>query len=140
MKECLNKSFREVREAYSKWNKSAKWDGRPQVPVPAWITDTKNNELSWIEYLPIIASPEPIGYRNKCEFTFGIDSVDQLPGVGFRVSTFNQGVLVGSPQDCPNISKPMKILVNTVKTFLRETSTLSVYDMHAHTGKARNQL
>lgn len=135
VKDCLNKSFREVRDAYVKWNKSAKWDGRPAVPVPSWITDTKNNELSWIEYLPIIASPEPIGYRNKCEFTFGVDSVDNLPGIGFRVSAFSQGVLVGSPQDCPNISKPMKILVNTVKQFLRETSTLKVYDMKTHTGR-----
>jgi hypothetical protein len=134
VKDCLNKSFREVRDAYSKWNKSAKWDGREQVAVPAWITDTTGNELSWVEYRPIIASPEPIGYRNKCEFTFGVDSGDKLPAVGFRVSTFSQGVLVGSPQDCPNISKPMKILVNAVNVFLRETSTLKVYDMHTHTG------
>lgn len=139
VKDCLNKSFREVRDSYFKWNKAAKWEGREQITVPSWITETKeakgDNELSWVEYLPIIASPEPIGYRNKCEFTFGVDSLDQQPAVGFRVSTFNQGVLVGSPQDCPNISKPMKMLVSKVNEFIRETSKLKVYDMHAHTGK-----
>lgn len=133
-KECLNKCLRDVKDTYFKWNRQAKFDNRPTIDMPSWMAETKNNELTWLDYRPIIASPEPNGYRNKCEFTFGIDSIDKQPSLGFRVSTFSQGVLVGSPQDCPNISKPMKILVNTIKEYLREKSTLKVYDMLTHTG------
>ena len=135
-KDCLKKCFREVKDAYWKWNKAAVRDGRQKLTVPSWITTSEGNDLSWVEYCPIIASPEPVGYRNKCEFTFGIDSTDKSPAVGFRVSTFSEGVLVGSPQDCPNISKAMKLLVKRISTYLREMTTLKVYDMLTHTGNS----
>lgn len=133
-KDCLKKSLREVRDAYEKWNRQARRDGRDQVDVPKWIQSSSDEPSSWVNFLPIIESPEPLGYRNKCEFTFGTDSISGLPAVGFRVSNFKDGVLVGSPEDCPNIPKAMKKLVRAVNIYLRENCDLKVYDIQNHTG------
>ena len=79
----------------------------------------------------IIPCKEPHGYRNKCEFTFGLDH-NGRPSLGFRVSTF-PNVLVEPPYDCPNIPLVMKHVVGEVVNFL-ESSNLGPYDQHHHTG------
>lgn len=50
---------------------------------------SKTGEICEIE--AIIPSPEITGYRNKCEFTIGVDT-EGKPCVGFNLGQFREGV------------------------------------------------
>ena len=82
----------------------------------------------------IIASPEPFGYRNKCEFSFGQD-LDNKPSLGFRVTSFPD-VRVDPPFECPNVPAVLKMVVGEIINFLK-TSRLKPYDQHSHSGNYR---
>lgn len=61
------------------------------------------------ELLPIEKSPVTEGYRNKCEFTIGIDEETKLPTVGFRLGSYATGtVAVGPIQSLIHISDKTK--------------------------------
>jgi hypothetical protein len=55
------------------------------------------------------------------------------PSLGFRVSSYKDGLLVASPETCPHIPFPM---VEIVKIFIRHLkgSALKVYDQYQHNG------
>ncbi|KAL1521797.1 hypothetical protein AB1Y20_021450 [Prymnesium parvum] len=77
---------------------------------------------------PVVPSPLTEGYRNKCEFTFGMDA-DGRPNVGFQLGKVRSiGHVVGSPEDCPNVSPEMKAAVARVHTYLSTGSRLPVYN------------
>mgnify|MGYP006879038416 CR=1 FL=1 len=84
----------------------------------------------------IIESPEPLGHRNKCEFTFGCDSKNEK-SLGFRISSFRDGVRVENPEECPNVPKAMKVVVNKIIEFIK-ASPFEVYDLKSHRGVWRN--
>lgn len=46
---------------------------------------------------PIQKSPVTEGYRNKCEFTVGIDNETQKPTVGFRLGSYATGTVAVAP-------------------------------------------
>jgi tRNA/tmRNA/rRNA uracil-C5-methylase (TrmA/RlmC/RlmD family) len=71
-------------------------------------------------------------YRNKCEFTFGKDESGSAC-VGFRIGSYDDGAIVGRPDDCPNVPKAMKTIANVFTDFLSQT-TLPCYDLKLHTG------
>lgn len=101
-------------------------------------------------------------FRNKCEFTFGHELVTSstdtvppgdpiattggegeegegvepqyIPSLGFRVSSFKDGVLVESPFECPNVPEEMKLVVQKFTDLIRSTPDLPVYDQHKHAG------
>ena len=98
-----------------------------------------------------------MSHRNKCEFTFGhelqkseaIETAQDaevktspaddnqpiyLPALGFRVSSYSEGVLVGSPDDCPTVPDAMKQLVRAFTNHLRNHTELTVYDQKTHSG------
>lgn len=54
------------------------------------------NGLSF-ELKPIEKSPVLDGYRNKCEFTIGIDDETKLPTVGFRLGSYVTGTVAVAP-------------------------------------------
>lgn len=66
------------------------------------------NGLSF-ELKPIKKSPVTEGYRNKCEFTVGIDEETKLPTVGFRLGSYVTGTVgVGPIQGMIHISEQTK--------------------------------
>ncbi|RLN90787.1 hypothetical protein BBJ28_00005759 [Nothophytophthora sp. Chile5] len=81
----------------------------------------------------IHASPVTEGYRNKCEFSFGLDAEDK-PCLGFRLGLFREGsVVVSKPDECVNVSSTMKA-VCAVMQELVETSGIPVYDVKTKLG------
>jgi tRNA/tmRNA/rRNA uracil-C5-methylase (TrmA/RlmC/RlmD family) len=56
-----------------------------------------------------------------------------LPSLGFRVSSYKDGILVASPEGCPHIPFPMVEVVKIFKAHIRG-SELKVYDQYQHNG------
>lgn len=78
-----------------------------------------------------------IGYRNKCEFTIGMDVENKEPVVGFRVGAYNQGKTSVAPID--NISNVPQRMKDVVKCFqdLVRASKFPVFDPENYTGHWR---
>lgn len=96
---------------------------------------TTNNKGVWDE---IVASPVTEGYRNKCEFTFGLGHTDKQPTLGFLLGAYRDGIVtVEHPADCPHVSQSFKDLTLTIQEFIRTPGNGTVYDRVTHTGLYR---
>ncbi|XP_073955860.1 tRNA (uracil-5-)-methyltransferase homolog A [Choristoneura fumiferana] len=87
------------------------------------------------ELLPIEKSPITEGYRNKCEFTIGIDEETKLPTVGFRLGSYATGtVAVGPIQSLIHISDKTKKAVLIFQELVRrsELQPFSPADFSGH--------
>lgn len=74
------------------------------------------------ELMPIEKSPVTEGYRNKCEFTVGIDEESKLPTVGFRLGSYVTGTVgVGPIQGMIHISEQTKKAVLLFQEFVRKS-------------------
>ncbi|KAH9386734.1 tRNA (uracil-5-)-methyltransferase [Nematocida major] len=84
-----------------------------------------------------VASPLEVGYRNKCEFTFGFSS-ENVPTLGFRPAKFTSAPnLVADPKECTfNTPEEMLSLVQAVNSYLPEKAGL-VYNRITNTGFLR---
>ncbi|CAG2174266.1 unnamed protein product, partial [Oppiella nova] len=71
------------------------------------------------------------GYRNKCEFTVGIDKT-----VGFRLGLYREGTVrvIAPPINCPIISDHMRSAMNAVQTYITTKSRLNGFDPETHSG------
>ncbi|CAH0585569.1 unnamed protein product [Chrysodeixis includens] len=75
------------------------------------------------ELKPIEKSPVTEGYRNKCEFTVGIDEETKLPTVGFRLGSYVTGTVgVGPIHAMIHISEQTKKAVLLFQEFVRKSS------------------
>jgi len=82
----------------------------------------------------IISSPVIKGYRNKCEFTVGINPETNELAVGFRVSSYKDGcVSVGPVVKLANINDTMKTLCVELEKLFRASSHAS-FDPITHEG------
>ncbi|XP_039753555.1 tRNA (uracil-5-)-methyltransferase homolog A [Pararge aegeria] len=80
------------------------------------------NGLSF-ELKPIEKSPITEGYRNKCEFTVGIDDETEQPTVGFRLGSYATGTVAVAPVSSLNhISEKMKKAVLVFQDFVRQSN------------------
>ncbi|KAG5890762.1 hypothetical protein JTB14_016499 [Gonioctena quinquepunctata] len=81
---------------------------------------------------------DPIkGYRNKCEFTVGIDEETKIPTVGFRLGSYVKGsTSVGPVDNLIHIPESMKLAVKVFQDYVR-SSDLKVFDPEYHTGHFR---
>ncbi|KAF2350137.1 (Uracil-5)-methyltransferase family [Trinorchestia longiramus] len=83
---------------------------------------------------PIIPSPVEDGYRNKCEFTIGMNSDSKETTVGFRVSSYKEGnVSVGPVLHLKHISDTMKNIVKSFEAHVR-ASDYAAFDPVSHEG------
>ncbi|CAH1985714.1 unnamed protein product [Acanthoscelides obtectus] len=86
------------------------------------------------ELLEIRHSDQPDGYRNKCEFTVGIDEETKLATVGFRMGSYTTGTTGVAPVDnLVHIPEAMKIAAKAFQNYVR-SSDLTVYNPETHTG------
>ncbi|CAH1107146.1 unnamed protein product [Psylliodes chrysocephalus] len=89
-------------------------------------------ELSNIRY-----ADDNNGYRNKCEFTVGIDEETNLPTVGFRIGSYVNGTIgVGPVDSLIHIPDSMKLAAKVFQDFVR-SSDLQVFNPEFHTGHFR---
>ncbi|CAH1115940.1 unnamed protein product [Phaedon cochleariae] len=89
-------------------------------------------ELQDIKFSEVIE-----GYRNKCEFTVGIDEDTGLPTVGFRLGSYVNGTTgVGPVDDLVHIPQSMKTAVKLFQDYVRN-SQLRVFSPEFHTGHFR---
>jgi tRNA (uracil-5-)-methyltransferase len=75
--------------------------------------------------------PSPVidGYRNKCEFTIGLNSEKNDNTVGFRLGNYKSGDLtVLEPTDCIHISSTVKSIVKELQKFLQTKSSRSSFN------------
>ena len=87
----------------------------------------------------IVPSPEQalLGYRNKCEFSAGKSSSDQVT-LGFMMGLYREGtVAVSDPASCVHVSPMALKIAAWMQDYLRTETTLSVYDRVKHTGHWR---
>ncbi|RKP01599.1 hypothetical protein CXG81DRAFT_11788 [Caulochytrium protostelioides] len=81
----------------------------------------------------IVPAPQPNGYRNKCEFTFGVDVNGELT-VGFLCGLFKEGhTAVLGPDACLHVSDAAKHVARALQAYARD-SGLPAYDRHTKTG------
>ncbi|XP_059052002.1 tRNA (uracil-5-)-methyltransferase homolog A [Achroia grisella] len=79
------------------------------------------NGLSF-ELMGIRKSPVTEGYRNKCEFTVGVDEETNLPTVGFRLGGYVTGTVAVAPiQSLYHISEGTKKAVLLFEDFVRKS-------------------
>eukprot|EP00002_Diphylleia_rotans_P022855 TRINITY_DN448_c0_g1_i4.p1 TRINITY_DN448_c0_g1~~TRINITY_DN448_c0_g1_i4.p1 ORF type:complete len:514 (-),score=106.65 TRINITY_DN448_c0_g1_i4:204-1745(-) len=79
--------------------------------------------------------PSPIQnyYRNKSEFTIGLNASGQ-PAVGFQLGNFRDGVIViGEPDECLNVSVEAKAISQSLTSYLRG-SGLACFNKINHEG------
>lgn len=82
---------------------------------------------------PIVPSPVLNGYRNKCEFTVGLDK-EGLPTVGFLLGGFREGILtVENASDTLHTHALAKSIAHRFQEFIR-TSPLPFYDRKTKRG------
>ncbi|XP_076265796.1 tRNA (uracil-5-)-methyltransferase homolog A [Rhynchophorus ferrugineus] len=76
-------------------------------------------------------------YRNKCEFTIGVDQETNLPIVGFRIGSYVNGEVEVAPvHNLKHIPNSMKIAVDLFQQFVR-SSKLQVFNPELHSGHFR---
>ncbi|XP_063227966.1 tRNA (uracil-5-)-methyltransferase homolog A-like [Bacillus rossius redtenbacheri] len=103
-----------------------------------WIKSQKaKHEGLPCELLPIRPSPVQDGYRNKCEFTVGLNEVTGEPTVGFRVGSYVRGFTgVGSVDCLKHVPQRMKEVAKLFEQFVRQ-SDLGVYNPETQEGNWR---
>jgi tRNA (uracil-5-)-methyltransferase len=68
---------------------------------------------------PIKPSPRQLGYRNKCEFSIGLDKEGRA-AVGFSLGGFREGtVTVANASECLHVPASMKALANAFEAHIR---------------------
>lgn len=77
------------------------------------------------------------GYRNKCEFSVGIDEEQNASTVGFRIGKYANGLTsVGPIENLKHIPDIMKTVVKHFQDFVR-SSDLQVFNPELQTGHFR---
>ncbi|KAK3084246.1 hypothetical protein FSP39_010652 [Pinctada imbricata] len=86
-----------------------------------WLhTQRQNYKGHCCEVLPIKPSPVTTGYRNKCEFTVGLDMDGNDNTVGFRYGQYRTGnSCVGEADHLTNIPESMKRVAKRVQDYCR---------------------
>ena len=94
--------------------------------LPKWTSTRKGESQHPVQLMGIVRSPVIDGYRNKSEFTVGLDTNGE-PSVGFNVGLFRDGVTaVSSPSNCRHISPIAKCIATAFQLFLRSEAQNSV--------------
>lgn len=89
------------------------------------------------EMWPIRQAEKIDGYRNKCEFTIGIDEQTSLKTVGFRLGSYVNGFTGVAPVDSlVHISERMKKAVKVFESFVRSYD-LEVFNPELQSGHFR---
>ena len=124
--EALLPLLRGIKKTYTKPR-----DGSVRM-TPAYLAGMLDQTWAGVHVESIVESPQKVGYRNKCEFTFGNDSTGAR-SLGFRISSFDEGVMVDPPRDAPTVPAAMRAVVDAMIQFVRG-SALAPYDLKTHEG------
>jgi len=121
-----------MKEATSKWRKE---HGKELVLPHEWKDEGDSKRALFCPLQPILPSPVQDGYRNKSEFSIGLNTVGE-PTIGFLMGRFVDGdVRVESIDDCPHVPNIAKSLVTSLTAFIRaHVNELKPYDKVAHSG------
>ena len=130
--ESLREITRGTRNACTRAKKSGQ-SGRCD-----WLRDAFARDKLCCPLDGIVRSPVLDGYRNKSEFTIGLDPDGEIT-CGFNVGSFRDGVIaVAPPVGCRNISETAKYLGDATQTYLRarakEGLGLPAYDKRNASG------
>ncbi|KAL3272385.1 hypothetical protein HHI36_013862 [Cryptolaemus montrouzieri] len=103
-----------------------------------WITKQKSKNRGIICPVQNIEYATKIdGYRNKCEFSIGVNKDTKLPVVGFRLSSYACGsISVGPVDNLRHVPDEMKKICKIFENFV-EHSKLEVFDPEMQCGHFR---
>jgi len=89
--------------------------------VPQWVKEHNRKDGLPFVFEGVIPSPITEGYRNKTEFTIGLDHATMKPAVGFQFGTFMDGhTTVGTPELCPHIPRAGKAAAQLLTAYLQD--------------------
>lgn len=89
------------------------------------------------ELLPIRHAQSCDNYRNKCEFSIGMDEVTKLKTIGFRIGSYDKGTIGVAPiENLKHIPHAMKNVVKIFEKFVRN-SKLDIFNPELQTGHFR---
>lgn len=112
------------------------WEVHNTCPeLRGWLKKQKTKNSGCIcEILPIMPSPVLKGYRNKSEFTIGMNLEGTERVVGFRFGSYRDGSsAVGDPSNCMILSEAMAKVAKIFQEFVHQ-SQYPVYDAQTHDG------
>ncbi|KAM0828299.1 hypothetical protein ACQ4PT_067641 [Festuca glaucescens] len=132
-KDQLEHKKNSVAQLLKKLTRNAKKACPYGVPLPEWISESKQIGGLSCKLEGILESPVIDGYRNKCEFSVG-HSLAGKKTVGFMLGNFREGVTaVEEPVDCPNVSGISSKYAFIFQDFL-QLSTLPVWNRVDNSG------
>ncbi|GAB6030338.1 tRNA methyltransferase 2 [Chamberlinius hualienensis] len=103
---------------------------------PKWLLSNQTSfDQQCCEFQGLTPSPVVDEYRNKCEFTVGVQpNGNGKPVVGFRLAKYSQGSLwVAQPTPCTIVPQPVIKIAQLFEDFL-EGCNLPPYDPIDHSG------
>ena len=104
--------------------------------LPAWLgTLPPSNNGMVCRFGGVVPSPTIHGYRNKCSFSIGLDTMG-VPCVGSRGSSYALGCTVTAPEGGASLPPAALLVARAATAFVRE-SPLAPYDLTLHTGTWR---
>eukprot|EP01116_Phalansterium_solitarium_P014297 TRINITY_DN31882_c0_g1_i1.p1 TRINITY_DN31882_c0_g1~~TRINITY_DN31882_c0_g1_i1.p1 ORF type:complete len:629 (-),score=95.71 TRINITY_DN31882_c0_g1_i1:168-2054(-) len=98
--------------------------------VPSWAR-IKKQQLP-CALLDLIPSPVTSGYRNKMQFTVGLDA-ERRPCVGFVMGRINETPTVADASDCVHMSPQCRAVLQLFQQLVA-ASGLGVHDKRIHKG------
>jgi tRNA (uracil-5-)-methyltransferase len=102
-------------------------------PMPSKLRDAESVE-SMCPFEGVTPPPKINEYRNKMEFTFGVNQ-EENPELGFQEGLFRTGVMtIGDPTGCPLIPMISLTIRESVLAFVKNGSRLPVYTKENHKG------
>nr|CAG8571377.1 13745_t:CDS:10 [Entrophospora candida] len=94
--------------------------------LPEWLS-VESELNNFCDFLPILRSPITEGYRNKCEFTIGLN-LDKEKTVGFLLGAYKDGLVsVLEPNKTIHVSDVAKKLAKGMQDYVRN-SQYDIYD------------
>uniref|UniRef100_A0A1B6J213 tRNA (uracil(54)-C(5))-methyltransferase n=1 Tax=Homalodisca liturata TaxID=320908 RepID=A0A1B6J213_9HEMI len=100
-------------------------------------TQRDNNEGAPLKMHPIVMDSQDTGYRNKCEFTIGINDETGEKTVGMRLGSYATGTVGVAPvYNLPHVPDRMKQAVKVFEGMVR-ASPLEVFNPETYSGHWR---
>ncbi len=131
---ALRRVLRETRAQFSRPGPSAKAAGSAGVTPDLPYAGPGHRDIVCPLGL-VTPSPQLDAYRNKNEFTFGLDPQGAIRA-GFQLARFNDGgeTRVGSPAGCRSAPSAALAVAELLTEFARTQDDLGVWDKVRHSG------
>lgn len=130
--EQLQIKEKEIRQALSKLGRKIE---QVYSYVPEWLKENrKMYDFMCCPVESVRAAPQINGYRNKCEFTIGMDPTGSRRTVGFRLASYTAGSMcVVNASDCVIVPDATKNVARVFEDYIQD-SDKETFNPVSHAG------